>query len=146
MRVVLVTFRNDGERRSYSITKEITVIGRRRDCNLRISLSKVSRKHCRLVQAGDELRIEDLGSSNGTFHNGERIRNMAVTAGDRIQIGPVTFIVQIDGQPSDESLKPDLAVPPTNEGIEANADFAISADAAGDQDERSNDLVDFNFD
>jgi predicted component of type VI protein secretion system len=107
MQAVLVMFRSDGERRSFSITRSITVIGRREDCDLRIPLGDVSRKHCRMVREDGSLRLEDLGSSNGTFHNGVRVEKDAVLqAGDSIQIGPVVFVLQLDGVPADEELHP----------------------------------------
>ena len=106
MQVVLVMFRADGERRSFSIVRDMTVVGRREDCDLRIPLGEVSRKHCRLIMDGEAVRLEDLGSSNGTFHNGERVREAALAPGDTVQIGPVTFMVQIDGVPADEDMQP----------------------------------------
>jgi pSer/pThr/pTyr-binding forkhead associated (FHA) protein len=109
MQVVLVMFRADGQRRSFSVARDMTVIGRREDCDLRIPLSDVSRKHCRLIKDGDTLRVEDLGSSNGTFHNGQRVQTAEIGAGDTLQIGPVVFVAQIDGQPADEDLQPVIA-------------------------------------
>jgi predicted component of type VI protein secretion system len=106
MQVVLAMFRPDGERRSFSVVRDLTVIGRREDCDLRIPLGEISRKHCRLVKDGDSLRLEDLGSSNGTYHNGSRIQKEAILSpGDQIQIGSIRFIVQIDGHPADEDLE-----------------------------------------
>src|SRR5262245_14722719 len=61
MQVVLVMFRPEGDRRSFSITRDVTVIGRREDCDFRIPLGEISRKHCRLLKDGDSLRVEDLG-------------------------------------------------------------------------------------
>ena len=87
MQVVLVMFRADGDRRSFSIARDVTVIGRREDCDLRIPLGDVSRKHCRIVKDVDGVRLEDLGSSNGTFHNGNRIQEAYLNPGDQIQIG-----------------------------------------------------------
>jgi predicted component of type VI protein secretion system len=98
-------FRADGERRSFSVMRDLTVIGRREDCDLRIPLGDVSRKHCRLIRENNSLRLEDLGSSNGTFHNGKRVQETAVQAGDTIQVGPVVFLVQIDGLPADEHIQ-----------------------------------------
>jgi len=97
-------FRADGERRSFSIVRDMTVIGRREDCDLRIPLGEVSRKHCRLIKDGDTVRLEDLGSSNGTYHNGQRVQEAVLAPGDNVQVGPVTFVVQIDGHPADEEL------------------------------------------
>jgi len=106
MQVVLVMFRSDGERRSFSVTRDVTVIGRREDCDLRIPLSEVSRKHCRFIKDGDSIRIEDLGSSNGTYHNGQRVQEAILSPGDTIQIGPVLFCIQIDGVPAEEEMAP----------------------------------------
>ena len=106
MQAVLVMFRADGERRSFSVTRDMTVIGRREDCDLRIPLGDISRKHCRLVRDGDSLKIEDLGSSNGTYLNGQRVQEAQVSPGDSIQLGPVVFVLQIDGVPADDELSP----------------------------------------
>jgi len=99
-------FRADGERRSFSIVRDMTVVGRREDCDLRIPLGEVSRKHCRIIKDGEALKLEDLGSSNGTYHNGQRCREATLGPGDTLQIGPVTFMVQIDGVPADEDMQP----------------------------------------
>jgi pSer/pThr/pTyr-binding forkhead associated (FHA) protein len=104
MQVVLVMFRGDGDRRSFSIVRDMTVIGRREDCDLRIPVGDVSRKHCRLVMDGETLKVEDLGSSNGTYVNNQRVQEAWVAAGDVIQVGPVQFVVQVDGVPADEDL------------------------------------------
>ena len=106
MGVVMVMFRADQQRRSFSVTRDMTVIGRREDCDLRIPLSDVSRKHCRLILDGDTIKVEDLGSSNGTYRNGERIQQTELSAGDTLQVGPVVFVLQVDGFPADEDLKP----------------------------------------
>jgi pSer/pThr/pTyr-binding forkhead associated (FHA) protein len=107
MQAVLVMFRSDGERRSFSVVRDMTVIGRREDCDLRIPLGEVSRKHCRMVRDGDTLRLEDLGSSNGTYLNGVRVeREATLNPGDSIQVGPVVFVLQVDGYPADDELRP----------------------------------------
>jgi pSer/pThr/pTyr-binding forkhead associated (FHA) protein len=111
MQAVLVMFRSDGDRRSFSLTRDITVVGRREDCDLRIPLGEVSRKHCRLVRDGDSLRLEDLGSSNGTYHNAQRVQEAILSPGDSIQVGPLVFVLQMDGVPADDELSPVQAQP-----------------------------------
>lgn len=106
MQVVLVMFRPDGQRRSFSVVRDMTVVGRREDCDLRIPLGDVSRKHCRLIKDGEVIRVEDLGSSNGTYRNGNRVQQSELTAGDTLQVGPVVFVLQVDGMPADEDLQP----------------------------------------
>jgi pSer/pThr/pTyr-binding forkhead associated (FHA) protein len=105
MQVVLVMFRGDGERRSFSIVHDVTVIGRREDCDFRIPLGEISRKHCRLIKDGDTLRAEDLGSSNGTYVNGERVQEAQLSPGDSLKVGSIVFVVQIDGVPAEHELQ-----------------------------------------
>lgn len=109
MQVVLSMFRSDGDRRSFSLHKDTTIVGRKEDCDLRIPLGEISRKHCRIIKNDEGLKIEDLGSSNGTYRNGERVQEALVMAGDTIQVGSIAFVVQIDGTPADEEMQPVLA-------------------------------------
>lgn len=130
MQVVLAMFKSDGERRSFSLHKETTVIGRREDCDLRIPLGEISRKHCRLINDGESLRVEDMGSSNGTFHNGQRVQEATIQPGDTVQVGSIGFVVQIDGTPADEELQPQMAAP--SEGAVASEDSgAMSLEGEG---------------
>lgn len=100
MNVVLVMFKDD-KRRDFPLSEETAVLGRRQDCALRIPTRDVSRQHCELVQQGGQLTVKDLGSSNGTYVNGKRVAEAELHPGDHLKIGPVTFTVQIDGEPAD---------------------------------------------
>ena len=115
MDAVLIMFKADGQTRSFPLTHDVTVIGRREDCDLQIPLTEVSRKHCRVVKEGDTLRVEALGSSNGTFQNGQRVQEALLQPGDYVQIGPVLFAVQIEGKPGIEEIQPPqpVAIPHT---------------------------------
>lgn len=104
MQVALVMLRSNGQRRSFPISRDTTTIGRREDCDLRIPLVDVSRKHCRLVIQGSALRLDDLGSSNGTYHNGQRVQGAVLKPGDSVRIGPVQFVIQIDGVPDENDI------------------------------------------
>ena len=117
MQVVLVMIRSGGDKRSFSIARDVTVIGRREDSDFRIPLGEISRKHCRLIKDGTALRIEDLGSSNGTNVNGVRIQEAELSPGDTVQIGPVTFVVQIDGVPSEDELHAAGAAEPQGDHV-----------------------------
>src|SRR5262245_44344987 len=72
-----------------------TIIGRRTDCGLRIPSPLVSRQHCELKCAGTRLVVRDLGSSNGTFVNGIKVKQKELKSGDTLGVGPITFIVQL---------------------------------------------------
>jgi pSer/pThr/pTyr-binding forkhead associated (FHA) protein len=74
-----------------------TVVGRQKGCGLRIPSAEVSRQHCRLLVEEDVIYIEDLDSANGTLLNGEAVESrQLVRPGDRIQVGPVIFIVEYE--------------------------------------------------
>src|SRR5207244_4199000 len=74
---------------------EETIVGRRRDCDLRIRSSEVSRRHCLLSFQDGVLHVEDLDSVNGTFVNGVRVSGrQVVRPGDRLDVGPIQFLVE----------------------------------------------------
>ncbi|HEX7008766.1 MAG TPA: FHA domain-containing protein [Phycisphaeraceae bacterium] len=104
MNVSLVMFKADGTRREFPLTRPRTVIGRKNTCDLRIPLSSVSRQHCEIQLDGEQALLRDLGSSNGTFHNSQRVQEVVLAPGDEIVIGPVIFTVTIDGEP--QQIKP----------------------------------------
>jgi len=60
---------------------------------------EVSRRHCQLSQNDEALNIRDLDSKAGTILNGKRISEATIRPGDYITIGPLTFLVQIGGEP-----------------------------------------------
>jgi hypothetical protein len=64
------------------ITKERFVIGRGKHCDFVINSGKVSREHAVIVREGDAFFIEDLGSSNGTWFNKQRIKRRKIEEGD----------------------------------------------------------------
>jgi len=99
MEVSLVMFKADSTRREFPIKREAFVIGRKNTCDLRIPLSSVSRQHCELKLEGDQIKLKDLGSSNGTFHNSIRVQDAVLAAGDEVVVGPVVFTVVVDGKP-----------------------------------------------
>ena len=100
MDVKLVMFKSNGQRKNFPLEGNTLVIGRGQDCGLRIPLLSVSRRHAQLSIQGEGLYVKDLGSSNGTYIDNQRIADdQAVEAGCRLAIGPVVFTLQIDGQP-----------------------------------------------
>ena len=74
--------------------KTEVIAGRASDLDIVLVEDMVSRKHARITVQADGLWIEDLGSTNGTFVNGEKIRRSKLREGDRILIG--TSILKLD--------------------------------------------------
>jgi pSer/pThr/pTyr-binding forkhead associated (FHA) protein len=101
MQVALIMFKEDGQRKEFPIDPGKTIIGRKDDCDLRIPLGEVSRKHALLIADKGVVTLRDLGSANGTYVNNIRITERELAAGDRIVIGQVVFVLQVDGQPAD---------------------------------------------
>ena len=63
------------------------VVGRLTECDIRLQDANVSREHAALVADGSGWAIEDLGSTNGTMLNGERVSYQRLVDGDVIQVG-----------------------------------------------------------
>jgi two-component system cell cycle response regulator len=68
------------------------LIGRGRDADIRIQGDGISRGHARLKVAPDGVHFEDLGSTNGSFVNGERVERALLQDGDKIQLGTATIL------------------------------------------------------
>ena len=102
MNANLVLLNSNGSHKTFAMPNLVTVLGRRHDCDLRIPLPMVSRRHCQLTQNSDSMRLRDLGSRGGTFVNGKKVdaaKDIPIKPGDYIGIGPLMFVCQIDGQP-----------------------------------------------
>ncbi|MDY0000528.1 MAG: DUF4388 domain-containing protein [Polyangia bacterium] len=73
------------------------IIGRSSDLDMVLVEDMVSRKHSKITSTGGELTIEDLGSTNGTFVNGERVKFSKLKDGDRVLIGTsIIKLVKVD--------------------------------------------------
>lgn len=73
-------------------------VGRAEDSDLIIASTRVSRHHCEIVNGNAGLIVRDKGSGNGTAVNGAKVTEQPLKPGDEIQIGPLTFSVEIDGK------------------------------------------------
>ena len=90
------------EAREWLLSEGSNLVGRDRDCAVRIDSATVSRHHARIVVRADEATVEDLESKNGTLVNGQRVeQRVALADGDQIQVGSVTMTYRIlDSLPS----------------------------------------------
>jgi hypothetical protein len=74
------------------------IIGRSGDLDMVLVEDMVSRKHAKIMTTAGDLVISDLGSTNGTFVNGEKIKTGRLREGDRILIGTsIIKVVAVDG-------------------------------------------------
>jgi two-component system, cell cycle response regulator len=76
----------------HPIAKEKTVMGRGDKVDVRLVDEGISREHAQLIQQGEKVILEDLGSTNGTFCNGTRVQRQPLNHGDKILLGSTTIL------------------------------------------------------
>ena len=82
------------------------VIGRDAGCDFKIASNSVSRRHARLEVREGRLMVTDLGSANGTFVNGERVRERALGVGDEVKFDVESFRVEGPVDPGRTAMRP----------------------------------------
>ena len=90
------------------VQRPAVLVGRHPECDVRIDLPKISRRHCCVALAYDRVLIRDLGSRNGLRVNGAVVEESLLHPGDTVAIGPLLFRVE----DSDAAAKPALAAVP----------------------------------
>jgi sigma-B regulation protein RsbU (phosphoserine phosphatase) len=108
---ILVTLRGPEVGRQFPLDGRTIRIGRQLDCDILLESTAVSRRHAQLVVAGDGFLVEDLGSSNGTYVNGERVSGqVAIHENDTLQVGPYLFGLRADAEPESTLAEDGLIV------------------------------------
>jgi pSer/pThr/pTyr-binding forkhead associated (FHA) protein len=77
------------------VVKDLTIVGRKEDCDLRLEHKSVSKMHCVIVKTDGLLLLRDLGSTNGTRVNGQRVRRAALLPNDQVSIANYKFRVYL---------------------------------------------------
>ncbi len=77
------------------VSNPATVIGRSPECDLVVKASDVSKRHCRILVSANQVAVEDLGSSNGTFVNGKQIDHAPLHDGDDLDLGGHIFKIMV---------------------------------------------------
>src|SRR4051812_23854011 len=73
------------------LQRPVLLIGRHGDCDVRLDLPQVSRRHCCVALAYDRLLIRDLGSRNGVRVNGRLVEEVQLHPGDEVAIAQIVF-------------------------------------------------------
>lgn len=81
--------------RPIEIVKDMVLVGRKEDCDLNLDHKSVSKLHCVIVRTDGLLLVRDLGSTNGTRVNGQRVRRAALLPNDQLNIASVKFRIYI---------------------------------------------------
>jgi ABC transport system ATP-binding/permease protein len=71
----------------------VKTIGRSAGAEFIVEAPLVSRLHCQLTATAASLQVKDLGSTNGTFVNGKRVKTAELKVGDRLSVGRLELLV-----------------------------------------------------
>ena len=88
------------------ISRDVTLVGRQKDlCDVCIERSSISKLHCVIVKTDGLLFIRDLGSTNGTKVNGQRVIRGALLPGDELEFAGEKFRIEMGpGEPESAQI------------------------------------------
>src|SRR6185312_9374603 len=97
--------------RTHDLNVDKTTIGRVEDNTFQITDPSVSSHHCEIVLRGSDVVIHDLGSTNGSFINGDKISESVLKPGQTLKLGQIELQLVPDGAPM-PAMKPAPAPAP----------------------------------
>lgn len=104
-------FLSDPSGNEHLLDKDVTRMGREVENEIVIVDKRSSREHALIHREGRKLMLEDQGSTNGTYLNGERLQNpIQLRDGDQIRIGDIEFTFHDPDMTSAETPFPELEV------------------------------------
>jgi len=89
---IMVVKRGPNAGSRFSLDKDLVSAGRHPDSDIFLDDITVSRRHAEIVRSGDDYRVRDVGSLNGTYLNRERIEDAPLRNGDELQIGKFKLV------------------------------------------------------
>ena len=101
----------------FELTEPTLRLGRDASSAIQIHDTQVSRHHAEIRRVGNDYAISDLNSSNGTFVNGQRIRQHPLASGDQLQVGNTLMLYTGPAEESHEDLANSISIsPPADRG------------------------------
>ena len=115
---MLIHKRPDGTEKTLEFSNKPLIVGRLPESEISVRDSFISRVHCGFSYANNQFSLKDLGSTNGTYRNGARVFECALSSGDKIQVGNTTLVFEIDSKNNNASLRqiPQMVAPPLTVG------------------------------
>src|SRR5881396_1391193 len=104
----------------FDVGKDLTLVGRKEECDLRLDHKSVSKLHCVVVKTDGLLLLRDLGSTNGTRVNGQRVRRAALLPNDAVGFATLKYWVMF-GADLDAALAAEAASGGTATPVRRNA-------------------------
>lgn len=96
--------------KNYPVPSQV-VIGRAPECDISIPSDEISRKHAQVKPISEGLSVEDLGSSNGTYINGDRVQQGILRPGDELRLDTIRFLLVAPGMEIPSAQKATLKLP-----------------------------------
>ena len=143
-----------GEERSWKIDRKVFRIGRLEDNDLAFENPYISRYHIEIIREGSSFLIHDLGSTSGTFVNGDRVKDHQLKNGDQIRLGRgrgVEFVFQSESAnngavsflKSGDTLRPVRVITPEDTRFINTSKLPTSGDLTGETVDRLRALYEF---
>lgn len=79
-----------------SLQRPVVLVGRHPECDVRIDVPEVSRRHCCLALASERVMIRDLGSRNGVRVNGRVVDESILRPGDEVAIAQFLYRLEAE--------------------------------------------------
>lgn len=116
IKLILTNDQSSSPPKEFELIKSEIIIGRDDSADVTIPASAVSRRHARLMLEGENYMLEDLGSSNGTFLNGEKLAGRrSLKPGDKIRLGQtINLEYQAPGSTSEKTAEHSAPAKPSH--------------------------------
>ncbi len=107
----LILLAADQSRQAFPLTTTRVTIGRNPDVHIRPECESVSRMHASVVFDGQTYVLQDHGSTNGTFVNGQRVTRHFLQPNDEVRFGSCAFRFEVQGNEKGKKGTQVLSIP-----------------------------------
>jgi pSer/pThr/pTyr-binding forkhead associated (FHA) protein len=113
----LQIFLSEASQTAHDLTDDKVTVGRLADNTLQIEDASVSSHHAELVLEGDTYHLHDLGSTNGTFVNGEATTDAVLKHGDEVRFGRIETVFSSKEAGTESQPLPESSVTAAEVGL-----------------------------
>jgi pSer/pThr/pTyr-binding forkhead associated (FHA) protein len=97
---------------SYDLPEKPWKVGRGKDCDIQLVHQSVSRHHCIISESEGRIRVEDLGSTYGTYINGTQISDAHAGNGDKLKLGRIVLVYETSQSAESQPVSGPVSSPP----------------------------------
>ena len=114
----LFVIRGTDQGARFELDRDASGLGRDSSNAVQLHDTEISRRHAEVTQSGGVYTLADLGSSNGTFVNGQRIDQHELQSGDHVQVGRTLMLFTQVADESQKDLSGSIHIAPDTDGEE----------------------------